>query len=80
MLRDRFWHSNYDKSSQHNGSKPDISFFKHSESLFIGCRGNARDEKGLFNTDLSGKSKDERKWLLTQAAMVEMFARLATIQ
>ncbi len=27
---------------------------------------NARDEKGLFNTNLSGKSKDERKWLLTQ--------------
>ena len=41
---------------------------------------NARDEKGLFNTDLSGKSKDERKWLLTQAAMVEMYARLATNQ
>ena len=41
---------------------------------------NARDENGLFNTDLSGKSKDERKWLLTQAAMVEMYARLATIQ
>ena len=41
---------------------------------------NARVEKGLFNTDLSGKSKDERKWLLTQAAMVEMYARLATIQ
>ncbi len=41
---------------------------------------NARDEKGLFNTDLTGKSKDERKWLLTQAAMVEMYARLATIQ
>ena len=41
---------------------------------------NARDEKGLFNTDLRGKSKDERKWLLTQAAMVEMYARLATIQ
>ena len=41
---------------------------------------NARDEKGLLNTDLSGKSKDERKWLLTQAAMVEMYARLATIQ
>ena len=41
---------------------------------------NARDEKGLFNTDLSGKSKDERKWLLTQAAMVEMYSRLAMIQ
>ena len=41
---------------------------------------NARDEKGLFNTDLSGKSKDDKKWLLTQAAMIEMYARLATIQ
>lgn len=41
---------------------------------------NARDENGLFNTDLSGKSKDQKKWLLTQAAMVEMYSRLATIQ
>lgn len=41
---------------------------------------NARDEKGLFNTDLTGNNKDERKWLLTQAAMVEMYSRLATIQ
>ena len=32
----------------------------------------ARDDKGLFNTDLSGKSKDDKKWLLTQAAMIEM--------
>lgn len=41
---------------------------------------NARDENGLFNTDLSGKSKDQKKWLLTQAAMVEMYSRLAMIQ
>ena len=41
---------------------------------------NARDENGLFNTDLSGKSKDQKKWLLTQAAMVEMYARLAAIK
>lgn len=41
---------------------------------------HARDEKGLFNTDFSGKSRDNRKWLLTQAAMVEMYARMATIQ
>lgn len=38
---------------------------------------NARDNKGLFNTDLSGKNKDNKKWLLTQAAIVEMYARLA---
>lgn len=41
---------------------------------------NARDEKGLFNTDLSGNNKDDKKWLLTQAAMVEMYGRLAAIQ
>lgn len=41
---------------------------------------NARDEKGLFHTDLSGNNKDEKKWLLTQAAMVEMYGRLAAIQ
>ena len=41
---------------------------------------HARDEKGLFNTDFTGNSQDNRKWLLTQAAMVEMYARLATIK
>lgn len=41
---------------------------------------NARDEKGLFNTDLSGNNKDDKKWLLTQAAIVEMYGRLAAIQ
>lgn len=39
-----------------------------------------RDEKGFFDTDLSGKTRDDRKWLLTQAAMVEMYARLAVIR
>ena len=38
---------------------------------------HAREENGLFNTDFTGKSRDNRKWLLTQAAMVEMYARLA---
>lgn len=41
---------------------------------------NARDEKGLFNTDLSGNNKDNKKWLLTQAAIVEMYGRLAAIK
>lgn len=40
----------------------------------------ARDEKGLFNTDFTGNNPNDRKWLLTQAAMVEMYARLAAIQ
>ena len=41
---------------------------------------HARDEKGLFNTDFAGNNRNERKWLLTQAAMVEMYVRLAAIQ
>ncbi|WP_455585170.1 glycoside hydrolase family 76 protein [Bacteroides sp.] len=41
---------------------------------------NARDDNGLFNVDLRGVDKDKRKWLLTQAAMVEMYARLAEIK
>lgn len=41
---------------------------------------HARDEKGLFSTDLGGIEKDQRKWLLTQAAMVEMYSRLAAFQ
>lgn len=38
---------------------------------------HAREDNGLFNTDFTDKSRDNRKWLLTQAAMVEMYARLA---
>lgn len=41
---------------------------------------HARDEKGLFSTDFTGNMHDNRKWLLTQAAMVEMYARLAAIK
>ncbi|MCM0253017.1 alpha-1,6-mannanase [Bacteroides fragilis] len=39
--------------------------------------GHVRDKKGLFDTDFSGRTHDDRKWQLTQAAMVEMYARLA---
>lgn len=39
-----------------------------------------RDEKGLFSTDWSGAEKDDKKWLLTQAAFVEFYARLAEIK
>ena len=39
----------------------------------------ARDERGLFQTDWSGADKNEKKWLLTQAAFVEMYGRLAGI-
>ncbi|NDV58151.1 glycoside hydrolase family 76 protein [Bacteroides sp. 519] len=40
----------------------------------------ARDDNGLFYTDFSGKKQEKKKWLLTQAAMVEMYARLATVE
>lgn len=40
---------------------------------------HARDGNGLFHADFSGQQKDRRKLLLTQAAMVEMYARLAAI-
>lgn len=38
-----------------------------------------RDDNGLFNTDWSGQTKDKAKWLLTQFAIVEMYARMSTI-
>lgn len=41
---------------------------------------NARDKNGLFNADLKGIEKDNKKWLLTQAAIVEMYARLSTVK
>lgn len=36
-----------------------------------------RDSNGLFNVDWRGEKKDEKKWLLTQAGMIEIYARLA---
>lgn len=39
---------------------------------------HSREDNGLFNADWSGQTRDDSKWLLTQAAMVEMYARLAT--
>lgn len=41
---------------------------------------HVRDKKGLFDTDFSGRTHDDRKWLLTQAAMVEMYARLVIVK
>lgn len=40
---------------------------------------HARDERGLFQTDWSGMNKDKKKWLLTQAAFVEMYGRMGNI-
>ena len=40
---------------------------------------HARDERGLFQTDWSGIGKENKKWLLTQAAFVEMYGRLAFV-
>ena len=38
----------------------------------------SRTEEGLFNDDMSGRKQDDRHWLLTQWAMTEIHARLAT--
>jgi uncharacterized protein YyaL (SSP411 family) len=40
----------------------------------------ARDKEGLFEKDMSGRYKDKGKWLLTQAAMVEMYARIGSLK
>lgn len=41
---------------------------------------NARDPKtGLMNTDWTGRETDRRKWLLTQAAFAEMYARAESL-
>lgn len=37
---------------------------------------HARNEAGLFGTDFKAPADGSKKWLLTQAAMVEMYARL----
>jgi len=41
---------------------------------------HSKDENGLFSVDFSGEKVDKKKWLLTQAAMVEMFGRLAMLE
>ncbi len=40
---------------------------------------NLKDEQGLFNKDWTGQKKSDKKWLLDQLAMVEMYARLASL-
>lgn len=41
---------------------------------------NMRKDNGLFNKDWTGKTKDNFNWLLTQAAMAEMYARIAALK
>ena len=38
-----------------------------------------RDENGLFQKDWSGQKTTKKKWLLDQFAMVEMYARIASV-
>ena len=40
---------------------------------------HGRSEEGLFSEDFSGQHEQRHKWLLTQAAMVEMFARMSAL-
>lgn len=39
----------------------------------------SRTPEGLFSDDCSGRRHDQRKWLLVQGAMAEMYARLAAV-
>lgn len=41
---------------------------------------HARDDNGLLEKDWSGEKTESRKWLLTEAAFIEMYARMATIK
>ncbi len=40
---------------------------------------HGRSSEGLFSQDFSGRRREGHKWLLTQTAMVEMFARMSKI-
>ena len=40
---------------------------------------DTRDEHGLLNGDWSGNHKDEHKWLLNNACMVEMYSEAAQL-
>lgn len=59
--------------------KNDLYIKAYGESLDYAWV-HARDEHGLFGADYSGESADQKKDLLTQAAMVEMYARLAAFE
>lgn len=40
---------------------------------------HGRSPEGLFSQDFSGRRQEGHKWLLTQAAMAEMFARMSKL-
>ena len=41
---------------------------------------HARNENGLFNADLTGRFRDNKKLLINQSAMIEMYARVASLR
>lgn len=41
---------------------------------------HGRSAEGLFSQDFTGRRQDRHKWLLTQTAMVEMFARMSVLK
>ncbi len=55
-----------------------ITAFK--QSLDYAWRYAKDPQTGLFNSDFSGRTTDEKKDLLTQGGIIEMYARMATIQ
>ena len=41
---------------------------------------HVRDKNGLFSKDWKGQKDDEYKWLLDQASLVEIWAKLAELE
>ena len=57
----------------------DAKYIEHFQKSLDYAWEHARDKDGLFSVDWTGEEKNVKKWLLTQAAMVEMYARIANI-
>lgn len=60
----------------YQADKNDLYIKAYGETLDYAWT-HARGEDGLFEPDYSGESAEQKKGLLAQAAMVEMYARLA---
>lgn len=52
------------------------TYLKEFQSSLDYAWEHAKEDNGLFNTDYTGQTLETSKWLLTQAAFAEMFARL----
>lgn len=55
----------------------DLTYLRSINESLEHAWNSMKDENGLFGTDWEGKDTKKEKWLLTQAAMIEMYARFA---